>query len=290
LYRLLAFAVLIVFNIRLTQPAFADGYLGLALYAATNSRFPCDQALDSLQDVQKPALSILWGTFGNSQSCVSKFLSRFKDRTHLLQIHFSNETCRFNQRCSNDELFPKIGWHAYGRKLQLMDEETKAVIQARTQTILDTLIPLINDNTKLVLSIGLEDLYFGTAATNLTAAIKEIWPYEVSRNPKFRAMNIDYIDYQELHGVQQNFAKNPVKCIVNQDGIDADLGAGAKLKNAVTKAQIRSWIKKWRASCDAVFLWRAEWQGVSEKYFVKPPRRNFRFPDNDVTTIQSLLK
>ncbi len=86
----------------------AEPYVGLSAFAAMNPSFPCNDWLGTLQEgtrrVSKPAMAIVWGTFGSNGACVQRFLTQNRDRPHLLEIHFSNQTCLKYRRCATGEL------------------------------------------------------------------------------------------------------------------------------------------------------------------------------------------
>lgn len=267
----------------------AQTYTGIGIYAAQHRRFPCSQALKAVSAVERPAISVLWGTFGTSTSCIKKFAEASANKQHLIQIHLTNETCRLRGTCFEGELFPKVGWREQNHLLTTMSPRTKSQIQARVLSILNKLTPIINSNTKLVLSVGLEDLYNKNSAAKIISAVREVWPYELVRNSKKRARFGDGTDYQELHGNRPNFEGG--QCgIVNLDGFDINFGRGAGLRRALSTSRATAWFNTWKAqNCLAVFLWRGEWQGIYKDRYPRPRTRIVKFSNFDVKKVQQIL-
>ena len=274
----------------LSRQTYAQSFQGIAIYPALNNSFPCASALKSLNGLSSPGISVLWGTFGSSVACVKKFTSKFADTSHLVQIHLSNETCRYHHRCYGGELYGQFSRGGYNRLLNLMRPGTKLKIQSRVRSILRKFQAASNPNTTLLLSLGLEDMYRGAAVTNLRDAVLEIWPYQISRSHKFKPISDnDGTQYQELHGSKLVNLPSDTNCIVNPDGTDIDLGRGAQLKNRLSPSQTAQWINNGKDLCKIVFLWRAQWQDSHDKKFIEPMRRTFQFPSFDIRAIQKLL-
>lgn len=142
-------------------------YIGLSAFAALNSSFPCDTFLASLNKSPAPAMAILLNTFGSDWSCVNKFLSENSNKPHLLEIHFSNEACRRNNRCGSEEFLSGLTVNEYN---QVLSDEISSVAPKIARKILDVHSRIesnISPKTRLILSLGLED--------NLTESSQKIF-------------------------------------------------------------------------------------------------------------------
>ena len=235
-----------------------EPYKGLSAYSALNPKFPCDKYVELSTRVAKPAMAVLWGTFGKDISCVDKFIKANSSKPNLLEIHFSNETChRYPRKCFYGEL------KSYGiRTIQKRIYQIKALIE-----------PLLLPNTKVILSMGLEDNYLRKRAKRLYSIIKSQWPYFIARSPD----NDPYLPnrhmFIEHHGLYSSCTR---ATIANNDG--SELGMQAP----------REFYKR-HASCLAVFLWLPGLQG-SEKKFTPPLTRSFKFSREDLRSAREFLQ
>ncbi len=287
--RLILFLTLFLFS---AQSGVAESYRGIGIYAAMSTGFNCQRALSSLENVPRPAISVLWETFGTSTACMEAFTAKFKGQPHLLQIHFTNEVCRLHQRCGKEEFYPKLKRKEYSAKLVEMNSETRQLIVKRVQTILAAVNKFKNSNTELLLSTGLEDNYTPPAFESIRAVIDEQWPYGLVRSPMFKRKNIGTgYDFYELHRITQSFQPGQPPCIVNMDGTDADYGFNTRLKKRASVNKVRKWLNKWTGECHAVFLWRAAWQGLPDdkKKFIPPLNRKHLFKSKDAKITRKLL-
>ena len=66
-----------------------ESTVGMAFYSIQNKTFPCERALKIYDDVKKPALMFLWGTFGDDLNCVRKFIELPQEKKEIY-IHISN--------------------------------------------------------------------------------------------------------------------------------------------------------------------------------------------------------
>mgnify|MGYP000072151636 CR=1 FL=1 len=258
----------------------AVGFRGIAVFAAMSPDFPCDEALKSLDGVKYPAMSVLWGTFGKDRSCVIKFMDKFRDRPHLLQIHFSNEACRRNNRCLVDEIRPTANVYWYNRYLTENPWVVAYEIGERALEIRQFVDVAKNENTHLVLSLGLEDNYTIPAAIMLEGLISGYWPYLISRNrvnggdvlPSLRdpGLTESHDPHMDLDGPW---------CIFNEDGNPTN----AKILKARLKAY---------KGCVVFFAWRRNWQNDNPdtKLFLPPQSRGFVFTKKDIREVGGALR
>lgn len=252
----------------------AQQYKGVAAFAALNPNYPCDALLNTLSNVHYPATSILWENFGNDPSCVSRFLNKFKDRPHVLQLHFTNEACRRKNTCF-DNLFLGSSVNAYNKKLEAIAPETEDAIQARVSQIVNFLEPLRNPNTKIILSTGLEDNLSLWGYRNLARVMKQNWPFELNRNRHTGGRSLFYVDYEEFHSAKGK-PRNKA-CIANEDG------------NSHTSKQSKKFFKRY-ARCSVLLLWRGRHQGrIGNWKNLNPKNSFFYYPQSDVKLLSDVL-
>lgn len=275
-----------VIGVVLAILAFANAahaqYVGLSAFGsgATHSLearepFACNKYLAIAVRPRYPAMSILPGTFGDDLWCPLWFMAALSERAHLVQVHFSNESGRKKHNLGAGEFLPHLSVDAYSRALEQGDPVVAAAVVARVQGLAAFFKMFANENTAIILSLGLEDKLTSAAAAKLTALIRPHWPYGINRNPLGSTRYLAGADYFEKHG--------DAKCdglisIVNQDG------AVRSLK------QTRKWLAK-NASCLVRLVWRPEHQGrtASGKSVYPRRARRFHISDRDVIELGDLL-
>lgn len=276
-----AFA-LVILTVALTPGVKAEPYVGLSAFAAMNSKFPCSTYLDTLVNVRKPAMAVLWGTFGSDKNCMRSFLNLKRYESHLLQIHLTNQTCYEHEkqgdasrRCARGELRQGINEFTFNHLLETRDQDLKNRIIQRVRNIIAFVRDNANANTRVVLSTGLEDRYTDNAYAVMTSYIREAgWFGLTVRNPKgTHYKNFAHSNYLELHNVNVNWSNNghgkvakPGNCIANLDGQSAFHDVNFQ----TTKAYINN-----HADCYAVFLWNKDLQGGGNTSGLKPRQRTF---------------
>ena len=240
--------------------------MGLSAFAALNKAFPCDQYLELIKESPAPVMPVLYGTFGKDWSCVLNFIEQNKERHHAIEIHFSNERCRYWGRCFEGELLPSLDTDGYNQALEHKDPIILNAIRGRMYEILlmiQAVLP-ISPNTHWILTTGLEDSYSEKAALQIYDTIKTLWPYELRRSPVNPNTSFPYL--LELHGVQVDCATAP---IVSNDGDPIESTSG-----------LRSYVQEHKL-CEGLILWQSRAQGITDK-FIKPNDRNFSFDSYDV--------
>lgn len=254
-------------------------YRGISAFAAMNPRFPCEALLATTDFSPRPAISVLYATFGLDHTCLHRFMLRYHDKPHLVQIHFTNEVCRRNRNCeSYDTLRPDLSVKEYNRALEQMDTHTQIAISLRLFFLRSAIEAAVNENTRIILSAGLEDNYSSRAFENLVDLFaRNGWPYEVSRNRHTGGKSFRGAQLQEFHSAKGKPGKMP--CIANEDG-----------NYGQTKNDSKKFLKRYR-KCDAVFLWRERHQGRSKGGKRVPPRdREFIYTVQDVVDLGGLLQ
>lgn len=261
-------------------------YLGISAFAIMNPGFPCEAFLETARKVDAPALSFLWGTFGSNPSCIQKWVNENKDKPHLIQIHFSNEVCRKKGNCRGGEFFGELTPSEYDAFIVLGPPRFQLELRHRVNRIKALIQSVANENTLVILSMGLEDQYSYIAANILHQYLKEQWPYEISRNP------LDHSDppvalVHELHGVQLPNLSRP-NCIANLDGVSISTGEDNYLPS-ITPEGFSDFIRN-NCECRAVFGWNAASQGIQGGTFVAPMDRKFVWSRKLIEAVDGILK
>lgn len=258
------------------QPAFSQ-FVGVSAFAALHPNYPCDALLAATDHAEHPAISVLHGTFGEDYSCIAKFAARNSYRPHLIQVHFSDETCRRNNNCFDGAFFGDISVSEYSRELENPGSHLYIWVGHRITTIRAAVEALGNPNTILLLSTGLEDNYTQLAYRNLSGFLSLFWPYLINRNPLKYATPAPYTPYVERHGSGVRFGV-PYG-IVNEDG---SYGLSEKSSRAFLKRNEGALLR---------LLWRPEHQGRpdSGKFPGNPKERTFQFSSEDVSMFARLF-
>lgn len=253
----------------------AAQHKGFSSFSGMSEHFPCSRFLKIAKKSENPAMVVLYGTFGESFHCINRFLATFKDRKHVIEVHFSNESCRKFGRCKQGEFFGRDSVKTYNARLIRNKDGVRKKIHIRTEQILLGIRP--NKNTRLLLSTGLEDRLYVRAWKNLYASIKDIWPYEIIRAPEGNHPQYHRGAGIELHGPDADYRER--KCTVwNQDGFESGLSETARLFSRYSH-------------CGVLFSWTARAQGIHDnRRFIEPLDRDFKISREDILIYGNLLK
>lgn len=275
---------------------------GVAYFAAQGfSKKECKKALSVFNGVQKPALAILWGTFnrGNFQGCAQRFLHRFSDKKHYLQIHFSNESARALKRAGPYELLHRLSSKQYNRQLE--HRRTKAIkaIAKRAKNISQFISENGNQNTVFMVSTGLEDRLTSGAYLALTEVLKMTLP----KNTVFIRNKVGAYEgntfwggasFIELHGLKPKFKPNTgARCIANFDGDNIRFFDNHKQgnKDKSSLPAVLSTVRKLRKRGCFVFWWWPGPQGRGKNVkFVDPRKRVFQFDSRIIAVVNKNIK
>lgn len=255
-------------------------YVGFSSFAALNPKYPCNRYLTIAKKAKSPAMTVLLSTFGNDLTCVSKFLTTFKRKPHLLQIHLSNETCRRHiGRCTKEEITPTLTTSTYNKALQRGNLKIKRAIQNRVLFVKDKILPLTNKRTKVIVSTGLEDNYNNKAYVKVLSYVKEILPQKniaTARSPVTdRCYLLNGANYCELHLTTSVFRST--SCIWNNDGN----------LNSVNDQLLLFY--KFR-KCSVLFAWEptSQGRGNGAKY-LEPSNRSFSISSSVIKKYSNLI-
>lgn len=210
--------IFLIMLVLVPASAQASEYRGVMALAAMHPKFPCDSVLRVLDNASKPAMSVLYGTFGTSTKCINKFLSRYADRPHLLNIYFENSTARRNRKMFAGEMAPSYTVAGLNRALERNSSLIDRSVLRRLNRVLALPIER-NANTAFALTVGLEDNYSSAAWRRLSSRIAPRWPGLLFRN----SVN-DRNNYAPLaHGVDRHVSGRAScvrdkLCMVSNDG------------------------------------------------------------------------
>lgn len=251
-----------------------EPYLGLSAFAAMHPKFPCDQLIISTSGIpNNPAVSVLWGTFGEDTTCLANWIKSQSYRPHLVQIHFSNEVCRRKKNCREGEFFGSLTTKEYNAFVVKGDQSFKDAVRSRVESI-KALFALGNDNTTWVLGMGLEDSYSHLTALKLYDELSLSWDKKVSRNPLYETDWDISKATLELHGEYPNLTTN---CIANLDGVSIDIDTN--YKPSISGDAYLTFTQNYCQTCNVVFGWSAPAQGIHSESFVPPRERTFHWPE-----------
>lgn len=231
-------------------------YTGKSCYACMSPNYPCDTFMESVSQSPNPATAVLWRTFGEDRTCLTRFIKEQPNKKKLLEIHFSNEACRRKRDCGQGEFLPGVSVNEYSKLLEKSDPAVLKAIDKRTAEILSFVASIADGNTTFVLSTANEDdLRKNTAYQHLARRIDKTWPFTLVRSPNGSNPFKSVTDYTEHHGTQTRNKGG----ISNQDG-----------SNSTTCREKRSFLRGNKQSL-ARFLWDRLSQGSGL------PRRSRKF-------------
>lgn len=248
-------------------------FVGVSSFAALSPSFPCEAFLATSDFSRRPAMTVLYGTFGDDWSCVSRFIDRYRDKPHLLQVHFSNETCRRNRNCRSGEMRGDLSVAQYSRAIEGGDPAILREIRDRIRDIRAVVEILRGRETYLVLSAGLEDDYTPGAFSRLVRELEKEWPYLIVRSgSKFSTFP------RERHGLGARCEGSVL--VANVDGAVA--GYFTQRKFALAN----------KDDCLATFLWDKDHQGRGRRNSSKvdPKLRVFEWTPEDVVSYGAILE
>jgi hypothetical protein len=160
---------LLALTLTLARPVTAQPFEGLSALAAMSPKFnrdqaggdpsPCSQLVRALWHVPKPALQVLWGTFGSDTECVERFAYAFSDRPRLVEVHLLNGPCIRNNRCGAGEPFRNhtVSW--LNRQLEKRNPKVMKALKARIEEVRSVAEILRGIDARVAVSTGLETNY-----------------------------------------------------------------------------------------------------------------------------------
>ena len=253
-----------------TEPLTFPRFVGLSAFSGLSYDFPCSEYIQAMSKVPNPIMPVVYGTFGTDFSCVSNFIQLQKES--IVEIHFSNEACRRNNRCYEGEFAAELPVKGYNAALEENDPAILHAIRLRLIDLVAVAVSLsdVNPAVTWILSTGLEDQFTPLAYSNLHAEIARSWPYEIIRSPLDD--NALGSSLTEHHGVQ-------VPCntttIASNDGDPLNVSESAAFATN-------------HRDCKATILWQSNLQGISGE-FTRPRDRTFRITSEDNLAWEAFL-
>jgi len=253
------------------------GVSAFAIEAPAYVSSACDRLVASLADTERIFLPTLHGTFGEDEGCIHRVLAVHRLKSIIVQVHLTNETMRRRRRSQRGEgeMLTHMSIAELNAGLEAHDSLVLDAVRNRTAEVLAKQRELGTPNTRWILGVGLEDNYTDRAAEVMVNTVREVWPYEVSRNPlkgSYRAG----ADFIESHSTARRKGFAP-PCLANEDG---------RLNS--TKASEK--FLKTYGDCLAVALWDKDHQGANPGGSFKLPRlRTFKFTNADMKKYKRIL-
>lgn len=224
-----------------------------SFFAAQAKSFPVKRALRVFDGMERPCASVLLDSFGTS----NKFFRLFRalpQPVKVLQVHVTNQSCVRLRRCQPGEAVtaPEEMRRRAKRAARLCERF----------------------GFECIGTPGLEDGWTNEKAREMTCAMREVFSYEIIRNPlgvAARNHSSDCADGIELHDLKSVFDKR--SCFFNNDGVDVDLGSRRRpLDGSISAAEVLSILERYkRNGCDVSLWWNN--QGARNLGKFTPPRR-----------------
>lgn len=283
---------LLVFSTLIVSFAARSQDLGVAYFAMQSPKFPCKEAMTVFDDGLPLSTAVLWGTFGTETACLDTFLRLHPSQPRVLEIHFSNEACRRNNRCAGTDYLPQLSVVKYNEVLESKDTATIDSIRERVKQIRGFVKAYENARTEFILSTGLEDNFTEAAFVEILAAVRSEWPHRIVRSPvgTLKRPSFTGADYIEQHGSRPRFPKK-ARCLANLDGTDLSFPhRPSDQKNRIEWNTFNEYVNEFGPRCRLTFAWAAPWQGIFGANFVQPADRNFLIDPKDVAELRELRK
>jgi len=279
-----------------TRPAEAEIVGGVSFYAIQGySKNECARALKVFNGLRKPALAMLWGTFGVSNQCIQQYLEKFSATPHILEIHITNNTCLRGRICRRGEILRGIVPRRYNTLLESKDPGLMAALKGRINSIVITMKRIRGENTQLLISTALEDNYSLAAyevVRSLLVEAQTVTPFLIVRSPMSgREQNVTNADLFEAHGFSPRIDPRwEGRCLVNNDG-DEIVFRGRVRPGQKRPSELLSYLKRYQSQGCWVFLWWSGAQGLLPKLGprISPMRRTFILRPRDISTINEVL-
>lgn len=235
--------------------------------AAQAPTFQAGRAMQVFKGIEEPCASVLFNTFGNSR----RFIAKMAGRGGHIHWKISNQSCVRLNRCEPGDAV-----------------RTPRLLKKRAEKVRK-----LCERYGLSCSgaPGLEDGWTNAEAREMTCAMKEVWPYEILRNPLGRdagRYRTDCADGIELHDPLSDFSAAR-RCHFSNDGFDlAIAGPRWPLPVAFDLSGVRALARtNLQRGCSISIWWNN--QGVAAAGFIRPSRRSIRIFYTDIRAVNRLL-
>jgi hypothetical protein len=216
--------------------------VGLSLLAVQNSSYGCEW-ISAFDGIDTLYLAILWNSFGDRNDCLIRFLE--DTRPKVLNVYLSNGSCERKKNCSEREVANPF------RELPERALAVKELVQAHAT------------NTRLIVTIGLEDNYLDLNAEYFCESIKrrdnaiEVWRNPVKAD---QLNNTNCFSGYELHHQEReaDATRFRVACGYSNDGYDLEgIGIGEwALSNRIDTTALLDEIGNRKRDCIS-YIWSA---------------------------------
>lgn len=256
-------------------------YLAISRFSASD----CKLALKVFSGVKDPTLEFLWGTFGGSKSCVTRFIEAHPTGTVLIDP--TNETCRRPPRyCTEGEINKHYRAGDYNAALARGNRKALSALLKRLRSV--AAFTAKYPDYKFLITFGLEDNFNKKAFRKVEQIFLEVFDRAILIRNHY-ANNIFNGAYpHKLHGF--DIPRNRKAYIFSNDGIDINTAAARRsINNAVVPSEMFSFIRSIRGNTDRIIMW---WntQGIVDGKFIQPRQRDIRIYHKDVTLINKFLR
>lgn len=266
---------------------------GISYIATLSEHFPCQQALSSFKGVEKPALAVLWGSFGNNYENLLSLVAGLQNP--VLEIYLSNEVARRKNDMYSGDLLPGLSVNDYNSALVQKTPEVIQAVSGRVKEIL-TVLSKITSSIRPVLTLGLEDQFTRSAAKELIKIIRPAWSYELCRNPVHisetsRYFDKQYVDLIELHGDQNTHFPEPACSLYCNDGRGIEFPGGSSVEPAMQPEILAAAVSDFESQGIIPLVWFPEAQGLTGNSGDNPPpaRRKIDITDTQVKIVNNIL-
>jgi hypothetical protein len=244
------------------EPLMIDNYIGVCYHAMMHKNFPYRKALKAFEGVNKPALGVLWATFGNSRKGLKLFMDQSIDKPHAINFYLMNHTCvRGSRQCTRDEIRHRWSKDKWNQKLSQNSPFLQNAIRRRVKKIRKFVERHGNANTDPYLTVALEDNLTNTARKKLIRWVKKDWPYMVVSNPV--GNNPNKSTYGTLWEDHHTTAVSNNSRIMNLDGEDIRFPhRNETIDHFVKMPQLQTRFNKSAREKDMSLLWTGMHQGL----------------------------
>ena len=254
----------------------SDKYYGLTFLGLKSASVDCSEVFQMLAGVERFAVSLLWKSFGDTNSCL---LQLAKDpRPKSINIMLVNGVCLRKDNCDG---LDGLGY----------DNVIEWAMDAY-----DTLLPFINSQDELILTPALEDDLDVLDYTYIADQIRFYAPEaKIGRNKnglQISAADCADADYCELHN-EAIFTENHADYGWSNDGYDLDVGGDLwSVSYQYTAEDVLSRVTDGLSGARIIYLWKASFNGLlGDSGGTLPPyQRTVTVSEHDRETINNLLK
>ena len=250
-------------------------YTGLSFLGARSYSYECSHLLNMFDGVRRPALAVLWPSFGDNNQCLIPWLKKDFGQPKALNVYLYNGPCRRRT--------PSV---CFGEDTRGIEETiNRSAFQA------DALFSLYhNPGDQLIFTIGLEDDLDNETACRIAEGLRISYPHaRISRNKNGNALDSDLecFGLYEVHGQAFRASNGGINYAYSNDGEDSEIGGYWNVSSRVDSASLLSRVTGGRYG-EAVYFyfWDARFNGLTEDLALSPPPSDRRINlDSDFSSL-----